>query len=215
MALLNRLLKVTLNSAVVCLTLTAIKTDPVQAALFKFNFISEEANGYFVYDTSVSAFSDRPGLAAYLDAVVEYKIDLGERGLFQGSVGTPIVFLLREEYTPELPESDGLELEVRGSDREPQSEFTFLSYFYYPKSSFGESIALPNTVPNTARLEVYPNVNFPITRGESAFIGTVQTKIEKIPESVSVFALLGVSAWFTLTNRQCRQYWLRKIDSNV
>jgi hypothetical protein len=203
MDLLNKLSKAAFTTTVAFFTLVTFNAENARAALFKFSFTSKEANGYIVYDDSIPAFSDRPGLAAYLNAAVEYKIDLGNKGVFQGSTGTPIIFLPREEYTPELPENDGFELEVRSPDREPESQFTFLSYFYYPKDSFVGSTELPTTVPNTARLEVYPNVNFPIARGEPAFIGDVQTRIERVPESTSTFGLLGASIWCFLmaTNR--------------
>lgn len=97
----------------------------------------------------------------------------------------------------ESPEIDRFILEVRGFQREPQSEFTFLANFVYPKGSLGESTALPTTVPSTAVAEIYPNVDFPVTLGEPGFVGTVETRIESVtvPEITPRLSLLALGAW--------------------
>lgn len=194
-------------------TFLAVGTTAIasaEAALFKFSFESDEVNGYIIYDDSAEGFSQTPGeTAAYIGAA-EYRIDLGDKGVIEGKNGTPIIYLVRTTAeNPSLPvspenESDVLLLEVRGEDREPESEYTLLADFYFPKGSFGDSTALPTSVPSSATAEIYPNVLFP-DRGEAAYIGIVQTRIEKVPEPLSVSALLGVGACFLIRSRRQRQ----------
>jgi hypothetical protein len=210
MAPFNKLSKTALSSTGVFLALAAFVTAPAQAALFKFSFTSEEANGYFIYDTSTPPdpyYLPRKGTDVYPDAAKEYNIDLGDRGVFEGTTGDPIIFLVRPDtgaLNIESPEIDRFILEVRSFDRQPPSPYTFLANFVYPKGTFGDSTELPTTVPSTALAEIYANVDFPNTLGEAAFVGNVQTRIERVPEPASVYALLGVGAWLLL-HRQLRK----------
>lgn len=201
--LLHKKLSIAAVSAAALVTAGTIGAVPAEAALYKFSFTSEEANGYMIYDDSVSGLNERPDLTAYKDAIVEYKIDLGDLGVFEGTKGTWIVLASSSTSTDAI--GDGLEFEVLPADREPESQYTLLSLFAYPRGAFGGSGALPTSVPSTATLEVFPYVDFPNTRGDLVFSGTVQTRIEKIPELTSVSALLGLGAWFILRRRRQTQ----------
>ncbi|NMG09907.1 PEP-CTERM sorting domain-containing protein [Brasilonema sp. UFV-L1] len=211
MALLKKLSMTAVTSAA-CVVLGTLMSDPAQAALFKYSFEGEGASGYFIYETETPSNPDYAAASdttfnLYPDAVVEYKVDLGEKGVFQGSTGAANVFFARSDISSSIPpeqESDVLELQIFGPDRQPQSNYTFLADFYYPKDSFGGSTKLPTSVPSTARLEVQPNATA-TNRGETLFTGTVQTRLEKIPEPASVSALFGVSALFLLRRRQRQQ----------
>ncbi|WP_017317774.1 PEP-CTERM sorting domain-containing protein [Mastigocladopsis repens] len=210
MALLHKLSMAAVTSAAAFLALGSFGTDPAQAALFKYSFEGEGVNGYFIYETETTPdpqYDSTPNSDLYPGAVVEYKVDLGEKGVFQGSTGDANVFFARSDLDSNIPpenESDIFELEIKGSDREPESEYTFLADFYYPKDSLGGSTELPTSVPSTARVDVRPNA-LATDRGASLFDGTVQTRVEKVPESTSSVALLGVGAWFILRRRQRRQ----------
>ncbi|WP_017317775.1 PEP-CTERM sorting domain-containing protein [Mastigocladopsis repens] len=205
MALLNKLSLAAVTSAVAFLTLGTFATDPAQAALFKYSFEGDGASGYFIYDDSTEGTEDSPTSTVYYDAVQEYKIDLGDEGVFQGTTANAIVFLVRQGNGITAPETDDFLLEVRASQRD--SEYALLSYFSYPTGTFEESRDLPTSVPTTATVSIYPNADFPNSIGETAFTGTVTTRIEKIPEPASVSALLGVGVGtcFILRRRQRRQ----------
>ncbi|NMG09906.1 PEP-CTERM sorting domain-containing protein [Brasilonema sp. UFV-L1] len=204
MALLKKLSMAVVTGAAAFLAVGTVSTSPAQAALFKYSFEGEGANGYIIYDDAVTGLSENRNVEAYVDNVVDYKIDLGDKGVYQGTKGTSIVFLPRNEDGIPAPEADEFELEVRGPDRQPTSEYTLVSYFVYPKGTFGGSTDLPTSVPSTATLQVYPYLDFPNTIGELVFEGTVYTRLEKIPEPGTVFALLGVSTLFFF-RRQRRQ----------
>lgn len=220
MALLHKLSMAVVTSTATLLALGTLGMNAAEAALFKFSFSSEEVNGYFIYDTDTAPdpeYDSTPNSDVYRGAVKEYKFDLGEKGVYEGSSADPIVYLARNEYDPDVPvdgEADIFLFEVRGFDREPESEFSFLADFYYPKGTFGESTALPTSVPSSVRVEIYPNVQVP-DRGEAAYIGFVQTRIEKIPEPASVSALLGVGAWLIFSRRQRRQTKLQICNPNL
>lgn len=200
MAVLNKL-SIAAASTAAFLTLGTFSIDSAQAALFKFNFESEDVNGYFVYDTSVPASRDVPIVAEYVGAITEYKLDLGEKGLYEGTLGNPIVFLVRQgDGGITAPETDDFILEATAEQR--GTEFALVTYFSYPKDTFGRSLALPTTIPDTATIKVYPYVNFPDSIGELVLTGTVKTEIEKIPESGSSAAFLGVAGWLMLRRRQ-------------
>lgn len=204
MALLSKLAIAAAISAAALLAVETVGQASAQAALFKFSFEGEGANGYFIYDTSTPPdpfYIPIPNTEVYRGAVTEYKIDLGEKGVFQGRTGDTIVFFPRAESGIIGPEIDVLQLEVRGPDREPPSQFTLLNIFDYPKDSFGGSSALPTSVPSTATLNTYPYVAFPTTLGELAFKGTVDTRIEKVSELVSCFAFFAGIAWLILGHR--------------
>jgi hypothetical protein len=204
MAFLNKFSIASAVSAAL-LALGTLGTDPAQAALFKFSFEGEGANGYFIYDDSTpSNPTNTPNLGEYYGAVTDYKVDLGDKGVFEGSVADTLLFLNREGSGLADPEQDEFILFVKESDRVAESEYSVSARFIYPKDAIG-SYDLVTTVPNTAELKVFPFVDF-INRdfGDSVFEGTVQTRIEKVPEPVSVSALLGVGAWFVF-RRQRRQ----------
>lgn len=198
MVLLNKLSKAVLTSAVAFLTLSALGTDPAQAALFKFSFTAEEVNGYFIYDDSAQGTELSPKTTAYYGAVREYKVDLGEKGVFEGTNAANIVFLPRAEDGLLVPETDDFLLQESAVEREPQSPYAFVTYFRYPKGTFSESTGLRTTVPSIAQAEIFPFVDFPNSLGEAAFKGNVQTRIERVPEPALISALLGISAWFIL-----------------
>jgi hypothetical protein len=212
MALLSKLSVVAATTTAALLALEMVGTAPAQANLFKFSFTSDEANGYFIFDNSIPARSttQSPVLAEYFGAAKEYTIDLGEKGVFQGSNGTPIVYLNRVGSGLNRPEEDEFILFVENTDREPPSEFSLSNIFAFPKDSLG-STNLPTTVPTTASLDVRPYVYFDTTDrsnntiGESVFQGTVQTRVEPIPEPASWFAVFGVGACLILRRRQRRQ----------
>ncbi|MBD2500524.1 PEP-CTERM sorting domain-containing protein [Anabaena azotica] len=208
---MNLLTKVSLSaicSATALFVGVTSHINTAQAALYKFSFEGEGVNGYFIYDTSFPAFSEDTGVAAYIGAATEYKFELGEKGIFQGKVATPIVVLSREENGTAGLFGDGdvdtFMLQEHADEREPQTGFALVSYFIYPEGTFEESTAQRTTVPSTAFARIYPNVDYPNTLGEAAFVGTVQTRIEKVPEPALLPALLGVGAWFVF-RRQHRQ----------
>jgi hypothetical protein len=202
MSLLNKLSLSAISNATVLLASVILNIDPAQAALYKFSFEGEGANGYFTYDDTAIGTPDSPNSTVYFEGGYDYKFDFGEKGVFEGTVGNPIVFLPRAEDGVPYPETDDFLWEVRGNQKQPASEFSLVNYFHYPKGSFGKSTAIRTTVPSTATLDVYPNVNFPTTRGDLLYSGTVQTRIEKVFEPGLLPALLGVSACFIFSRCQ-------------
>lgn len=179
--------------------------NTAQAALYRFSFEGEGVKGYFTYDSNAIGTPVSPNSTAYYDGGYDYKFDLGEFGVFEGSVGNPIVFLPRLEDGVTAPETDDFIWEVRAVQRQPASQYTFVSYFHYPRGAFEGSTAIRTSVPTTAVLEVYPNVDFPTTLGNLLYTGTVQTRIEKVPEPTLLPALLGVGAWFLLRRQRQRE----------
>lgn len=208
MALLNKFSLAAISSAAALLASVTLNINTAQAALYKFIFTGKDANGYFTYDDTAVGTPDSPNSTVYYEGGYDYKFDLGDKGIFQGTVGNPIVFLPRQADGITAPETDDFLWEVRASQRQPASEFAFLSYFHYPKGSFEGSTALRTKVPSTAILDVYPNVDFPNSIGNLLYTGTVQTRIEKIPEPASWAAFLAVGAWFIF-----RRPHLRKLQS--
>ncbi|WP_335230205.1 PEP-CTERM sorting domain-containing protein [Nostoc sp.] len=201
MALLNQLSLPAISSVVALVMSATLNIDTAQAALYKFSFEGEGVNGYFTYDDTTIGFANSPNATGYFEGGYDYKFDLGEKGVFQGTIGNPIVFLPRREDGITAPETDDFLWEVLASQREPASPFAFVNYFHYPKGSFGGSTAIRTTVPSTAILDVYPNVDFPNSIGNLLYTGTVQTRIEKVPEPALLPALLGVGAWFIFRRR--------------
>ncbi|MEH2210487.1 PEP-CTERM sorting domain-containing protein [Nostoc sp.] len=201
MALLNKLSLSAIPSAAALLMSVTLNVNPAQA-LYKFSFEGEGANGYFTYDDTTIGTPNSPNATTYLEGGYDYKFDLGEKGVFRGTVGNPIVFLPRLEDGITAPETDDFLWEVRAPQREPASPFALVNYFHYPKGSFEGSTAIRTTVPGTAILDVYPNVDFPNSIGNLLYTGTVQTRIEKVPEPALLPALLGVGAWFIFRRRQ-------------
>jgi hypothetical protein len=178
-----------------------ITTSTAQAATYKFTFTGEEANGYFIYDTAAKGEKKSPYMTQYYGGGRDYKVDLGDKGLFQGTVSNAIVFLPREEdkvlakiraqhdkqygkddeHNVLLP-ADLFLLQVRSFERQPKSNYSFVSYFKYPEEAFNGSTKLPTDIPLNAEIEVFPKVDFPKTLGKAIVKASVQTKIEKISD---------------------------------
>ncbi|MBG1243293.1 hypothetical protein [Nostoc sp. NZL] len=178
-----------------------ISKSAAQAATYKFTFTGEEANGYFIYDTAAKGETKSPYMTQYYGGGRDYKVDLGDKGLFQGTVSNAIVFLPREEdkvlakiraqhdkqygiddeHNVLLP-ADLFLLQVRSFERQPKSNYSLVSYFKYPQEAFNGSTKLPTYVPLNAEIEVFPKVDFPKTLGKAIVKAPVQTKIEKISD---------------------------------
>ncbi|QLE51801.1 hypothetical protein FD724_29625 [Nostoc sp. C057] len=178
-----------------------ISTSSAQAATYKFTFTGEKANGYFIYDTAAKGETKSPYMTQYYGGGRDYKVDLGDKGLFQGTVSNAIVFLPREEdkvlakiraqhdkqygkddeYNVLLP-ADLFLLQVRNFERQPKSSYSLVSYFKYPQETFNGSTRLPTEVPLNAEIEVFSKVDFPKTLGKALVKASVQTKIEKISD---------------------------------
>ncbi|MEA5602794.1 hypothetical protein [Nostoc sp. UHCC 0252] len=211
MALLDKFSLPVISSAAAFLVSIILNIDTAQAALYRFSFEGEGVNGYFTYDDTAIGTPDSPKSTLYFEGGYDYKFDFGEKGVFQGTVGNPIVFLPRQEDGLTSPDTDDFIWEVRANQRQPASEFALLNYFHYPKGTFGESTAIRTTVPSTAILDVYPNADFPNSIGNLLYTGTVQTRIERVFEPGLLPALLGVGAYFIFCRRQ-RQGKLIDID---
>ncbi|OYE05601.1 hypothetical protein CDG79_06535 [Nostoc sp. 'Peltigera membranacea cyanobiont' 232] len=222
MTLLNKFSISSAISVAVFLVLGTVGTNPAQAALFKFTFEGEGANGYFIYDDSANKIEPLGAnfpLAEYDGSVEKYSVNAGGI-LAQGIKGLQqdihdearnIVYLGRAGNLGYDDTVDDFILYVPPAARGQQYGLSIR--FTYPEGTFSDSVALRTGVPDTARLRVYPYWDFPNTTGDYTFEGTVKTKIEKIPEPESVSALLGVSAWF-LFRRQRRQLLSARINSS-
>jgi hypothetical protein len=213
MTLLNKFSRAAVTSFATFLALATMSTDSAKAALLKFSFEGDGANGYFIYDTDTEKdpeYINSGKSNVYRYSVRDYKVDVGPNGVYQGRQGDTILFQLRTEgagiiVDREDQERDIFQLEVRGVQLEPQTDYSFLAPFYYPKDSFGGSTEQPTSVPSTAELVVYPVVRVP-DRGQPAFVGTVQTRIERVPEPSSLAAVwVLVGAGFTFCRRQSQQ----------
>ncbi|MGH8001864.1 MAG: hypothetical protein ACREPR_21155 [Brasilonema sp.] len=203
-------------SALTFLALGSFGINPAQAALFKLSF-SGDANGYVIYDTDTEAYSeeaqDLPSIQLYPEAVKEYKIDLGEYGVYQGTTANANIYFSRSGVDTSIPtsyEADVFGLEVLGSSQE---ESALLVDFYYQKDAFGGSFDLPTSVPSNGLIDVRTAIAG--TYNESLFRGSVITKTQKIPESTSLSALLAVGAGFILLYRQRRQAQLKNCIPNL
>ncbi|MDJ0736254.1 MAG: hypothetical protein QNJ47_19690 [Nostocaceae cyanobacterium] len=178
-----------------------INISPAEAATYKFTFNGEGINGHMIYDAAAKGKTKSPYMTQYYGGGRDYKIDLGEKGLFQGTVSNAIVFLARKEdkilakiraqhdkvYGKDeehnvLEPKDLFLLQVRSFERQPKSKYSLVSYFKYPTETFHGSTKLPTTVPSNAEVEIFPEVEFPRTLGKAVFTGSVQTKIEKISD---------------------------------
>ncbi len=178
-----------------------ITTSAAQAATYKFTFTGEEANGYFIYDSAAKGEKKSPYMTQYYGGGRDYKVDLGDKGLFEGKVSNAIVFLARQEdkvltkiraqhdkqygkddeHDVLLP-ADLFLLQVRNFERQPKSNYSLVSYFKYPQEVLNGSTKLPTDVPLNAEIEVFPKVDFPKTLGKALLKAPVQTKIEKISD---------------------------------
>ncbi|MGH8001865.1 MAG: PEP-CTERM sorting domain-containing protein [Brasilonema sp.] len=201
------------------LALGSFGIDAAQAALYKYSFSGEDANGYFIYDTDTEADSQYESIsnrAFYPNAVKEYKVDLGSLGLYQGTTADANIYLLSSDINPEIPaeyDSDVFSLVVQSSDSN-----AFWADFYFQEGSFGQSVELPTSVPSAGYIDIKPNVTGGETRedrGESLLRSSVTAKIEKIPEPTSSVALLGAGAWFILRRRQRQQTQLKNCIPNL
>ena len=178
-----------------------ISISPAAAATYKFSFAGEGINGHMIFDSEAKGKTKSPYMTQYYGGGRDYKIDLGDKGQFQGPVSNAIVFLARKEdkmlakirakhdkvYGKDekhdvLEPKDLFLLQVRSFERKPRSNYSLVSYFKYPTGTFQGSTKLPTTVPTNAEVEIFPKVKFPITLGEPVFNGSVQTKIEKLSD---------------------------------
>ena len=213
MALLNKFSMTSAISVAACLVLGMAGINPAEAALFKFTFEGEGANGYFIYDDSankIEPLGPNFPLAEYDGSVEKYFVNAGDI-LAQGTKGSQqdihdearnIVYLGRAGNLGYDGAIDDFILYVPPAARGQQYGLSIR--FSYPEGTFSDSVVLQTSLPDTARLRVYPYWDFPNTTGDYTFEGTVKTKIEQIPEPASVSALLGVGAWF-IFRRQRRQ----------
>jgi hypothetical protein len=192
-------------SVAVFLVQGAVNATPAHASMYKFTFKGDQANGYFIYDGSVepnkNAPFKSPYLAAYYGAGRDFEINLGDKGNFTGKMSNVIVHLphLKEDamlsklknqhdeqygddtYDVTSP-ADFILMQIRNYEREPQSQYTLATYFKYPSGTFHDSTASPTEVPSNAEVAVFPTVDFPKTLGKPAFIGNVETRIEKVSD---------------------------------
>ncbi|NJM69505.1 MAG: PEP-CTERM sorting domain-containing protein [Scytonema sp. RU_4_4] len=215
MTLLKKLSMAAVTTATAFLALGTFVTDAAQAALFKYSFSSEGANGYFVYDTDTAPnpqYAETPNSDVYNGAVVDYKVDLGDYGVYEGNTGDAIVYLLRSEVNPDIPpeyDSDVFEFLIPSSE----AGQSIIVDFYYEKGAFGESTELLTSVPSSgALIDVKPfstDATDRDARGESVYQGNATTRIEKIPEPTSSVALLGAGALFILRRRQRQKTQLK------
>ena len=201
MAFWKRLFVVVAISFVVFLAQGTVNTAPAQAAMYKFTFNGEGIDGYMIYDDSAKGETKSPYMTQYYGGGRDYKIDLDDKGVFQGTVSNAVVFLARQEdktlskikaehdktYGKDkkrnvLEPKDLFLLQVRSFERQPKSKYSLVSYFKYPIETFHGSTELPTSFPSSAEVEIFPKVNFPRTLGEPVFKGQVQTKIEKISD---------------------------------
>lgn len=186
---------------VIAIALFLFPGAKAEAATYKFTFTGAEANGYFIYDTAAKGETKSPYMTQYYGGGRDYQVDLGEKGVFAGTVSNAIVFLAREEdkvlakiraqhdkqygkddeHNVLLP-ADLFLLQVRSFERQPKSNYSLVSYFKYPIESFNGSTKLPTNVPLNAEIEVFPKVDFPKTLGKAIVKAPVQTKIEKISD---------------------------------
>ncbi|MEH2160734.1 MAG: PEP-CTERM sorting domain-containing protein [Nostoc sp.] len=213
MGVLNKFSLPAISSTTALLLSVTLNINIAEAALFKFTFEGEGANGYFIYDDSAKKLeplgSNFP-LAEYDGSVENYSLNAG--GIIaQGTKGSQqdihdearnIVYLGRAGNLGYDDTIDDFILYVPPAASGRQYGLSIR--FTYPEGTFSDSVAIRTSVPDTARLRVYPYWDFPNTTGDYTFQGTVKTKIEQIPEPASVSALLGVSAWF-IFRRQRRQ----------
>lgn len=196
MAFLKKLSIAIALSAIVFLIQGIFDTASARADLYKFSFIGNEANGYFIFDDSIRGGAPiRPDLLSEYDgSVVEYAVDIGSALADRGTQSPQrkthdeartVVTLLRPELvkaSPNLPENspqdDEFVLFVPKVAR--QSRFSLSVRFRYPPGTFSDSVAQPKKVPNTALMSVHPYWDFPRTMGPVGFETTVQTQIEKV-----------------------------------
>ncbi|QLE51800.1 hypothetical protein FD724_29620 [Nostoc sp. C057] len=192
----KKLIIISILTVAVFFTQGIIDHLPAHAALHKFSFNGEQANGYFIFDDSIRGGAPiRPDmLSEYDGSVVEYAVNIGDEISEQGSQSPErathdeartIVTLLRPELvkaSPNLPkdspQDDEFILFVPKVAR--QSKYALSVRFRYPENTFQNSVAQPKNVPNQALMSVHPYWNFPITMGKVKFEQPVNTLIEDI-----------------------------------
>lgn len=201
MAFWKRLFVVFAISFAVLLVQGTVNITSAQAAMYKFTFNGEGVDGYMIYDDSAKGETKSPYMTQYYGGGRDYKIDLGEKGVFEGTVSNAVVMLARkedktlakikaehdkaygkEEKRQDFEPKDLFLLQVRSFERQPKSKYSLVSYFKYPVETFHGSTELPTSFPNSAEVEIFPEVNFPRTLGEALFKGQVKTNIEKISD---------------------------------
>lgn len=192
----KKLIIVSILSIAVFLSQGIINIAPAYAALHKFSFNGDNANGYFIFDDSIRGGAPiRPDmLSEYDGSVVDYAVNVGDEISEHGSQSPKrathdeartIVTLLRPELvkaSPNLPkdspQDDEFILFVPKVAR--QSKYALSVRFRYPQNTFKNSVAQPVNVPHQALMSVHPYWNFPITMGAVKFEETVNTVIEDI-----------------------------------
>ncbi|MUG91041.1 PEP-CTERM sorting domain-containing protein [Scytonema sp. UIC 10036] len=213
MAFLKKFSLTAVSSLATFLALSNVSINPAEAALFKFSFEGDGANGYFIFDDSAQKIEPIGSgyLGEYDGSVQEYAVNFYGQIVEQGFKGLQkdihdeartIVYLAR----PENIGFDGSSLDdfilyVPPASRGQQYGLSLR--FSYPEGTFSNSIDQPKTLPNTARVRAYPYWDFPNTTGNYTFDGIVRTRLEKIPEPASVVGLLVLSVGFIF--HRCRQ----------
>ncbi|MGH8001867.1 MAG: PEP-CTERM sorting domain-containing protein [Brasilonema sp.] len=197
-------------------------STPAEAAQFKFTFEGEGASGYFIYDKDTTKI-EPPGSEGYLGefdgSVLEYSVSFADGTSASGKKGSQadvhdearnVVYLEGPWDTfggYEGTTQDNFILYVPPASRD--SQYGLSIRFTYPEGTIGTysegttgANELPTTLPDSARVRVYPYWDYPNTNGGYTFEGTVRTRLEKIPEPASSAALLGVGTWYILRRRQ-------------
>ena len=192
----KKLIITSILSIAVLFTQGLIENLPAHAALHKFSFNGEQANGYFIFDDSIRGGAPiRPDmLSEYDGSVVKYAVNIDDEISEQGSQNPErathdeartIVTLLRPELvkaSPNLPQNspqdDEFILFVPKVAR--QSKYALSVRFRYPKDTFQNSVSQPKKVPKQALMSVHPYWDFPRTMGKVKFEQPVKTAIEEI-----------------------------------
>ncbi|WP_373525991.1 hypothetical protein [Nostoc sp.] len=192
----KKLAIVSILSIAVLFTQGIIDNIPAHAALHKFSFNGEQANGYFIFDDSIRGGAPiRPDmLSEYDGSVVEYAVNIGDEISEKGSQSPQrathdeartIVTLLRPELvkaSPNLPKNSAKDDEfiLFVPEVARQSKYALSVRFRYPENTFKNSVAQPKKVPSQALMSVHPYWDFPIGMGKIKFEQPVRTAIEEI-----------------------------------
>ena len=97
MAFWKRLFVVVAISFAVLLVQGTVNAAPAQAAMYKFTFNGEGVDGYMIYDDSAKGEKKSPYMTQYYGGGRDYKINLGDKGVFDGTVSNAVVMLARKE----------------------------------------------------------------------------------------------------------------------
>ncbi len=168
---------------------------PAQAELFKLSFEGKGACGYVIYDNSISDNDQDPIYdGSYMNALREYFVDFGEKGVAQGSNSFVGIYLRHQgklgSATPE-PETDELYFD--------DTPLGFGASFIYPKGTFSQLDTLPKVLPSTASSEIYSNKIRANSSEPLTFAGATKISLEKVSDPKSL------PDWSALRRRQCTQ----------